>query len=82
MDPHLHKCVFGRGKEEIEEVTWEKLYGGIQSKMNPAYSIEFPGQSRPHIKKVYIISLSRRFEKMFLRKFLDNLFTLSLGQIT
>ena len=20
LDPHLHKCVFGKGKEEIEEV--------------------------------------------------------------
>ena len=51
LDPHLHKCVFGKGKEEIEEVTWDKVFGGVQSKTNPAYSIQFPGQ-HPHIRKV------------------------------
>ena len=53
LDPHLHKCVFGKGKEEIEEVTWDKVFGGVQSKTNPAYSIQFPGQ-HPHIRKVRI----------------------------
>lgn len=50
LDPHLHKCVFGKGKEEIEEVTWDKVFGGVQAKTNPAYSIQFPGQ-KPHIRK-------------------------------
>ena len=54
LDPHLHKCVFGKGKEEIEEVTWDKVFGGVQSKTNPAYSIQFPGQ-HPHIRKVFFI---------------------------
>ena len=52
LDPHLHKCVFGKGKEEIEEVTWDKVFGGVQAKTNPAYSIQFPGQ-HPHIRKVF-----------------------------
>ena len=56
LDPHLHKCVFGKGKEEIEEVTWDKVFGGVQSKTNPAYSIQFPGQ-HPHIRKVFFIIL-------------------------
>ena len=55
LDPHLHKCVFGKGKEEIEEVTWDKVFGGVQAKTNPAYSIQFPGQ-HPHIRKVYFLS--------------------------
>ena len=54
LDPHLHKCVFGKGKEEIEEVTWDKVFGGVQAKTNPAYSIQFPGQ-HPHIRKVSFI---------------------------
>ena len=54
LDPHLHKCVFGKGKEEIEEVTWDKVFGGVQAKTNPAYSIQFPGQ-HPHIRKVFFI---------------------------
>merc|ERR1711914_38038 len=55
LDPHLHKCVFGKGKEEIEEVTWDKVFGGVQAKTNPAYSIQFPGQ-HPHIRKVFFLS--------------------------
>lgn len=52
LDPILHKCVYGKGNADIEECTWEKLYGGVQSKTNPAYSIQFPGQATPHVKKV------------------------------
>ena len=54
LDPVLHKCIYGKGNADIEECTWEKLYGGVQSKTNPAYSIQFPGQGQPHIKKVNV----------------------------
>ena len=58
LDPILHKCVYGKGSADIEECTWEKLYGGVQSKTNPAYSIQFPGQATPHVKKVLTIQWS------------------------
>ena len=62
LDPHLHKCVFGKGKEEIEEVTWDKVFGGVQAKTNPAYSIQFPGQ-HPHIRKVFFFIIFLLFFK-------------------
>ena len=67
LDPHLHKCVFGKGKEEIEEVTWDKVFGGVQAKTNPAYSIQFPGQ-HPHIRKVFFLSFFIIFQ-IFVRKY-------------
>jgi len=63
LDPHLHKCVFGKGKEEIEEVTWDKVFGGVQSKTNPAYSIQFPGQ-HPHIRKGKLPKLNIQIKRV------------------
>lgn len=63
LDPHLHKCVFGKGKEEIEEVTWDKVFGGVQAKTNPAYSIQFPGQ-HPHIRKGKLPKLNIQIKRV------------------
>ena len=52
LDPHLHHAVYGKGNEEKETANWDKVFGAIQAKMSPAYSIQFPGQSQPIIKKV------------------------------
>merc|ERR1712106_323567 len=64
LDPLLHKIVYGKGNAEIEECTWEKLYGGVQSKTNPAYSIQFPGQSAPHVKKGKLPKLNVQTKKV------------------
>ena len=52
LDPVLHHAVYGKGSEDKETATWDKIYGAITAKMNPAYSVQFAGQSHPVIKKV------------------------------
>ena len=52
MDPLLHRAVYGKGNEEKEFAKWDKVFGAISAKMNPAYSIQFEGQSQSVIKKV------------------------------
>lgn len=51
MDPLLHRAVYGKGNEEKEFAKWDKVFGAISAKMNPAYSIQFQGQSQCVIKK-------------------------------
>ena len=52
LDPVLHHAVYGKGSADKETATWDKIYGAITAKMNPAYSVQFAGQSHPVIKKV------------------------------
>ena len=51
MDPVLHQAVFGKGGADKETASWDKVFGGVQSKMGPAYSVKFPGQPTAAVKK-------------------------------
>jgi len=68
LDPQLHRAVYGKGNEDKEMATWDKIFGAIQAKMSPAYSIQFAGQSQPIIKKVFCHVVEQYNRKFLITK--------------